>query len=138
MRILFDHGTPAPLIPFLEGHTVTKAKAAGWDRLVNGELLNAAEAEGFELLVTPDKNMRYQQNLTGRKIAIIVLGNAQWPVLRGYVERVVAGLCRRRVITFRVYSERVVNADNVKRSMSCAAFARQFNDIANSRQEMHF
>jgi hypothetical protein len=39
MRILFDHGTPAPLIAFLEGHAVTKAKQAGWDRLVNGELL---------------------------------------------------------------------------------------------------
>lgn len=92
MRILFDHGTPAPLIPFLEGHAVTKAKEAGWDRLVNGELLNAAEAAGFGLLVTPDKNMRYQQNLTGRKIAIVVLGNAQWPVLRRYVERVVSAI----------------------------------------------
>ncbi len=90
MRILFDHGTPTPLIPFLEGHAVTKAKEAGWDRLVNGDLLNAAEATGFELLLTPDKNMRYQQNLKGRKIAIVVLGNAQWPVLRRYVERVVA------------------------------------------------
>jgi hypothetical protein len=67
MRILFDHGTPAPLIAFLEGHAVTKAKDAGWDRFVNGELLDAAEATGFELLVTPDKNMRYQQNLLGRK-----------------------------------------------------------------------
>jgi hypothetical protein len=83
MRILFDHGTPAPPIPFLEGHAVTKAKQAGWDRLVNGELLDAAAAAGFELLVTPHKNMRYRQKLQGRKVAIIVLGNAQWPVLRG-------------------------------------------------------
>jgi len=57
MRILFDHGTPAPLIPFLEGHTVTKAKDAGWDTLVNGELLKAAEMAGFDLLLTTDKNM---------------------------------------------------------------------------------
>jgi hypothetical protein len=90
MRILFDHGAPAPLIAFPEGHAVTKAKEAGWDRLTNGELLNAAEATGFDLLVTPDKNMRYQQNLQGRKIAIVVLGNAQWPVLRRYVGGVVA------------------------------------------------
>ena len=48
MRILFDHGTPGPLIPFREGHAVTRAKQAGWERLVNGELLNAAEATGFE------------------------------------------------------------------------------------------
>ena len=52
MRILFDHGTPAPLIPFLEGHTVTKAKDAGWDKLANGDLLNAAEQAGFDLLLT--------------------------------------------------------------------------------------
>jgi hypothetical protein len=59
---------------------------------VNCELLNAAEAAGFELLVTPDKNIRYHQNLEGRKIAIIVLGNAQWPVLRRYVDRVVVAV----------------------------------------------
>jgi hypothetical protein len=56
MRILFDHGTPDPLIPFLIGHSVTKAKDADWDRLVNGELLKAAEEAGFEILITTDKN----------------------------------------------------------------------------------
>ena len=57
MRILFDHGTPAPLIPFLTGHSVTKARDAGWDKLVNGELLKAAEQAEFQVLVTTDKNM---------------------------------------------------------------------------------
>jgi hypothetical protein len=55
-------------------------------------LLDAAEAAGFDLLVTADKNLHYQQNLTGRKISIVVLGNAQWPVLRRYVERVAAAV----------------------------------------------
>ena len=64
----------------------------GWDRLVNGELIAAAEAAGFELLLTTDKNMRYQQNLKGRKIAFVVPGNQQWPVLRRYVERVVGAV----------------------------------------------
>jgi len=59
---------------------------------VDGVLLDAAEAAGFELFVTADKNIRYQQNLTGRKIAIVVLGNAQWPILRRHVERVVAAV----------------------------------------------
>ena len=77
MRILFDHGTPVTLIPFLTGHTVTKAKDAGWDRLVNGELLKAAEEAGFEVLITTDKNMVTHQNLKGRAIAIVVLGNSQ-------------------------------------------------------------
>jgi hypothetical protein len=59
---------------------------------VNGELIAAAEAAGFELLLTTDKNVRYQQDLTGRKIAFVVIGNQQWPTLRRYVERVVAAV----------------------------------------------
>lgn len=90
MLILFDHSTPAPLRYALKGHVIVEAVERGWERLVNGALLDAAEAAGFELFVTADKNIRYQQNLTGRKISIIVLGNAQWPVLRRYVDRVVA------------------------------------------------
>ena len=90
MRILFDHSTPAPLRRYLEEHEVTEAVELGWDRLANGELLAAAERAGFDVLLTADKNVRYQQNFTGRKIALIVLGNAQRPVLRRYVERVVA------------------------------------------------
>ena len=74
----------------LKGHVVVEAIERGWDRLLNGELIAAAEAAGFELLLTTDKNMRYQQNLTGRKIAFVVIGNQQWPVLRRYVDRVVA------------------------------------------------
>ena len=92
MRILFDHGTPAPLQTFLTGHTVREAKAQGWDMFKNGDLLTAAEAAGFDVLVTTDKNIRYQQNLAGRTIAIIVLANAQWPVLRLHVDYVVAAV----------------------------------------------
>jgi hypothetical protein len=71
---------------------VVEAIEPGWDRLVNGELIAAAEAGGFDVLLTTDKNMRYQQNLTGRKIAFVVLGNQQWPTIRRYVERVVAAV----------------------------------------------
>jgi hypothetical protein len=92
MLILFDHSTPAPLRYALKGHVIIEAIERGWDRLANGALLDAAQAAGFEVLVTADKNMPYQQNLTGRKISIVVLGNAQWPVLRRYVERVAAAI----------------------------------------------
>jgi len=92
MRILFDHGTPAPLRSFLVGHVVRDAKAEGWDTFRNGDLLTAAEAAGFDVLITTDKNIRYQQNLAGRTIAIIVLGNAQWPVLRLHAAHVVAAV----------------------------------------------
>ena len=64
----------------------------GWDRLTNGELLAAAEEAGFDLFLTTDKNMRYQQDLTGRKLATVVIGNAQWPVLRLHVQLVVAAV----------------------------------------------
>lgn len=93
MRVLFDHGTPSPLQEFLRpDHEIRHAKALGWDRLANGELLTAAEAAGFDVLVTTDKNIRYQQNLTARTIAIVVLGNPQWPVLRRHVHLVVSAV----------------------------------------------
>jgi len=92
MRVLFDQATPVPIRQFLKGHTVSTAAHEGWDRLQNGELLNAAEAAAFDVLVTTDKNMRYQQNLAGRKIAIIVLGKQQWPELRSHVQLIVAAI----------------------------------------------
>lgn len=89
MLILFDQGTPVPLRPFLIGHTVQTAAEQGWSTLANGKLLDAAEAAGFEVLVTTDKNLPQQQNLRPRKLAIVVLGNAQWPVLKWHVQLVV-------------------------------------------------
>ena len=88
MLVLFDQSTPAPLRGHLKSHSVTEARDRGWDRLANGDLLNAAETAGFEVFVTADKGLRYQQNLTARKLAIVVIGNAQWRVLRFYVARV--------------------------------------------------
>ena len=92
MLILFDNGTPAPLRYALKNHVVVEAIERGWDTLANGELIAAAEEAGFELLLTTDKNLRYQQNLKDRKIAFVVLGNQQWPVLRRHVDRVVAAV----------------------------------------------
>jgi hypothetical protein len=63
MRILFDNGTPRGLARFLVGHSVEEARAHDWEELVNGELIEAAEQAGFDLIVTTDKNIRYQQNL---------------------------------------------------------------------------
>src|ERR1700685_659542 len=89
MRIIFDQATPLPICQYLLGHEVRTAAQQGWDKLRNGDLLNAAEEAGFDLLLTTDKNMRYQQNLADRKIAIVVLGQQQWPALREHVQRVV-------------------------------------------------
>ena len=65
-----------------------ESRDQGWDELSNGELLTAAEAAGFEVLVTTDKNIRYQQNLTGRKIAIVVLGKGRWRLIRPMLAQV--------------------------------------------------
>lgn len=79
MLILFDHGTPRGLARVLPAHTIITAQARGWDKLNNGALLNAAEEAAVELLLTTDRRIRYQQNLAGRKITIVVLtGSTKW------------------------------------------------------------
>ena len=88
MRILFDHGTPSGIAAVLAGHAVTEAMDRGWDRISNGELLTLAQEAGFDVLLTTDKNLRYQQNLRNRKIAIVVLGNSTWRFVRPHLDRV--------------------------------------------------
>lgn len=92
MRILFDQNAPFKLARYLEGHEITRALDLGWDRLVNGELLTAAEEAGFDLLLTADKNLRYQQNLSGRKIALVVLGNSPWFLVQVHIPAIVAAV----------------------------------------------
>ena len=89
MLILFDHGAPRGVARALRGHTVITAKARGWDRLANGALLKVAEEAAVDLLFTTDQKIRYQQNLTGRKIAIVVLaGTTKWSRVRLHLERI--------------------------------------------------
>jgi hypothetical protein len=82
MRVLFDNGTPRGLAAYLTGHIVEEARLYSWEELANGDLIEAAEGAGFEVLVTNDKNIRYQQNLKDRQIALVVLGNSQWPMVK--------------------------------------------------------
>jgi hypothetical protein len=90
MLVLFDNGTPRTLARYLiDRHAVTEARARGWDRLENGELLNAAEAAGFDVIVTTDRNIRHQQNLSNRKIAIVALSRGRWTLIKHHVANVV-------------------------------------------------
>jgi hypothetical protein len=82
MRVLFDNGVPRGVASVLEGHAVEEARERGWDRLKNGELLDAAEAAGFDVFVTTDRNVRYQQNLAKRTIAIVGLSKGSWPLIK--------------------------------------------------------
>lgn len=93
MLVLFDNGTPRTLARFLiDHHAVTEARARGWEELANGELLTAAEAAGFDVLVTTDKNIRYQQNIAGRAIAVVVLGQGRWSLIRPYTAQIIAAV----------------------------------------------
>ncbi len=87
MRILFDQGTPVPLRRFLTGHTIGTAFEMGWHELENGALLAAAEAE-FDALITTDQNLRHQQNLALRRLAILVLPTTSWPIIEQHVTEV--------------------------------------------------
>ncbi|MCX7151733.1 MAG: hypothetical protein NT115_04195 [Proteobacteria bacterium] len=88
MRVLFDQGTPAPLRHLLLRHTVSTAYELGWSTLKNGELLAAAEGQAFEILVTTDTSLKYQQNLASRRIAILVLSTTSWPRIKAAAETV--------------------------------------------------
>ena len=115
MLILFDHGNGlAAIARFLPGHTVAMAKDQGWDTLSNGDLLAEAERAGFDVFLTADKNIQYQQNLASRRIAVVVLSTPQWPLLRMHTAKIAAAvnaanarqLCR--------------DSDSVGQSVSCA------------------
>lgn len=73
MKILFDHCVTKPLRREFPQHEIKLSREMGWQGLKNGRLLDAAQAEGFEVFLTVDQNIRYQQNLKGRKIAVIVM-----------------------------------------------------------------
>ena len=82
MKVLFDVNMPRPLRRELPGHEVITAQKMGWGELENGDLIDAAEKAGFDVLVTADRNLRYQQNLTGRRLGIVVLPSNKLRVLR--------------------------------------------------------
>ena len=91
MRILLDQGVPAPLRRALPGHVVETAHERGWSDIENGAVLAAAEAE-FDVFITTDQSLRYQQNLTGRRLAILVLPTTAWATIQAHVGDVVAGI----------------------------------------------
>ena len=96
MKILFDHGTPAPLRRDLHGHSVDTAAERGWESLANGDLMDRAEQEGYELLITTDQGIKHQQNLAGRRLAVIVLLSTAWPYARSRIEDIRAAITEAR------------------------------------------
>ena len=82
MLILFDNNVPRGLARSLIAHTVVEAREQGWHLLKNGDLLRVAEEAAFDVFITSDKNIQYQQNLSNRKLAMIVLSQGRWRLVR--------------------------------------------------------
>jgi len=93
MRILFDQGVPRGLAEsLLDRHQVTEARQLGWEEVSNGDLITRAEAAGFDLLLATDKNWLYPQNLAGRRISLVVLGQSLWWLVRSCLDAVVTAV----------------------------------------------
>jgi hypothetical protein len=92
MRVLFDQGAPVPLRQFLASHTVTTVYEQGWSTTRNGDLLRLADQQMFEVFLTTDQNLKYQQNLKELQIAIVVLPTTSWPVIQKHTAKIAAVL----------------------------------------------
>jgi hypothetical protein len=92
MRVLFDNGTPRGVANGLAGHSIDEARVRGWDILGNGDLLDAAERAGFDVFVTTDRNIQHQQNLSRRKIAIVVLSSGRWSLIKSQLPAIAAAV----------------------------------------------
>lgn len=92
MKVLFDQGTPVPLRRYLHPHEVTTVYELGRSTLQNGSLISQAEAAGFDVLITTDKNWKYQQNLSARSLAVVVLLSTSWPKIQVKVSEVVVAV----------------------------------------------
>jgi len=92
VKVLFDQGTPVPLRRYLRTHEVTTVYELDWSTLQNGSLISQAEAAGFDVLITTDKNWKYQQNLSERSLAVVVLLSTSWPKIQAKVSEVVVAV----------------------------------------------
>ena len=93
MKIILDENVPQNLRLLIEGgHTVVTTWYQGWSGLKNGALLDAAEAAGFDLFVTADRELSYQQNLTGRKMALVVLSTNNWSFIKEGIGEIMAAI----------------------------------------------
>ena len=105
MRILLDHNLPHKLRTSLSTtarHEVLTASYLKWGELTNGELLRAAEGDGFDVFVTGDQSLAYEQNLSGRRLAIVALSANNWPIIKTYIAQILAAMDEALPGTFQV------------------------------------
>jgi len=92
MRSLFDQGTPLPLRGWLAAHDIETARQRDWSELLNGELLAAAEADGFDPFITTDQNLRHQLDLSRFGVAVLISMAANWPTLEPHAPMIAAAV----------------------------------------------
>jgi hypothetical protein len=88
-RVLFDHNLPSPLASSLKAFDIKLADEMGWAKFQNGQLLSAAEREGFDVLLSGDQTIKYEQSMAGRKIAVVSMSDNDWPIVKDYVAAIV-------------------------------------------------
>jgi len=94
MKVLLDENLPHQLRTNLPGHDASTVRYLGWHGLKNGELMRAAESAGFEVFITSDQNLSYQQNLRDRSIGVVTLTAQKWSVLSMNLEKILAAVDR--------------------------------------------
>jgi hypothetical protein len=92
IRILLDQNAPLGLRRAFRQHEITHAGELDWGKLRNGEMIRVAEEAGFAIMITCDRNVRYQQHLEGRPIALIELSGGGWPTIRNHLDRILAAV----------------------------------------------
>ena len=102
MKVLFDQNVPLNLRKCLPGHEVHSAANLGWEELRNGELLKSAEEQGYDVFVTGDQSLSYQQNLSNRTIAIVELTKNNWPSVEPQIVEIVNAIDNARPGTYTV------------------------------------
>jgi predicted nuclease of predicted toxin-antitoxin system len=111
VKVLLDENLDHRLRKHLGSHQVFTASYMGWDGLRNGQLLQAAEDGGFDVLVTGDQTLTYEQNLTGRRLAVIALTAVEWRIIEDYMPRISSAFDRALPGSFQV--------------VECGAFSRK-------------
>jgi hypothetical protein len=91
VKILFDENVPLPLRDYLSEDEITTVQQLGWSGISNGELVQSAEGK-FDILILADKNLRYQQNLSNRRLAFVELPSNRWPLVKALATRIVAAV----------------------------------------------
>lgn len=102
MKVLLDENLPHQLRTNLPGHDVSTVRYLGWNGLKNGELVRAAESAGFEVFLTSDQNLSYQQNLRDRSIGMVTLTAQKWSILRMNLDKILGAVDRVKPGTFQV------------------------------------